>query len=95
MCFSVHVQVDDRPVSEVCTARSSGKLITAYPDMSLRAAERRMVTRGIRQLPVVAKGETQQSGRRIVGLLDKDSIARACRCGIGVYFMDTNGVLKH
>jgi len=51
----------------------SKQVVTATQGMSLRAALRLMTGRGLRQLPVL------DASRRVVGMLDKDSIALACR----------------
>jgi len=51
----------------------SKQVVTATQGMSLRAALRLMTGRGLRQLPVL------DASRRVVGMLDRDSIALACR----------------
>jgi len=51
----------------------SKQVVTATQGMSLRAALCLMTGRGLRQLPVL------DASRRVVGMLDKDSIALACR----------------
>jgi hypothetical protein len=51
----------------------SKQVVTATQGMSLRAALRLMTGRGLRQLPVL------DANRQVVGMLDRDSIALACR----------------
>ncbi len=51
----------------------SKQVVTATQGMSLRAALRLMTGRGLRQLPVL------DASRQVVGMLDRDSIALACR----------------
>jgi CBS domain-containing protein len=74
-------------VACVCTGKRDGEtgeeidLVTIFPDMSLKQAWRLMQPRGLQQLPVVARGgkRWQERGRKLVGLLDRDCIKRACR----------------
>lgn len=74
-------------VACVCTGKRDGEtgeeleLLTIFPDMSLKQAWRAMQPRGLQQLPVVARGgkRWQERGRKLVGLLDRDCIKRACR----------------
>lgn len=69
-CFS---QVESKPVSALLKSRRLKQVVTATKDMSLRAAKRLMAGRGLRQIPVV------DGSQRVVGLLDRGSIALACR----------------
>ena len=66
-------QVESKPVSALLKSRRLKQVVTATKDMSLRAAQRLMAGRGLRQVPVV------DGSQRVVGLLDRDSIALACR----------------
>lgn len=70
LCLS---QVESKPVSALLKSRRLKQVVTATGDMSLRAAQRLMAGRGLRQIPVV------DVSQRVVGLLDRDSIALACR----------------
>lgn len=66
-------QVESQPVSAIWKSRRLKQVVTATKEMSLRAAQRLMAGRGLRQIPVV------DVSQRVVGLLDRDSIALACR----------------
>lgn len=67
------LQVESKPVSALLKSRRVKQVVTATRGMSLRAAQRLMAGRGLRQIPVV------DVNQRVVGLLDRDSIALACR----------------
>ncbi|XP_024392451.1 chloride channel protein CLC-e [Physcomitrium patens] len=70
---AVNMQVERKPVSSLLKGKRLKQVVTATRDMSLRAAQRLMAGRGLRQVPVV------DGSQRVIGLLDRDSIALACR----------------
>lgn len=59
---------------EICTK----EVLSAYQDESLADAQLRMATRGLRQLPVVAREDTTH----ILGLLEQEKIAVACSLAV-------------
>ncbi|CDY10546.1 BnaC03g70680D [Brassica napus] len=69
------------PVSSVCTKKITYRgqergLITCYPDTTVGVAKELMEARGVKQLPVVKRGEVSHKGkkRKLLGLLHYDSI---------------------
>jgi H+/Cl- antiporter ClcA/predicted transcriptional regulator len=58
-----------QPIRTICTT----KLVYAYPDEALTEATDRMKTRGLQQLPVVQRDQSEQ----VVGLLTQEGIALA------------------
>ncbi|CAN7018539.1 hypothetical protein IGI04_021304 [Brassica rapa subsp. trilocularis] len=69
------------PVSSVCTKKITYRgqergLLTCYPDATVGVAKELMEARGVKQLPVVKRGEASHKGkkRKVVGLLHYDSI---------------------
>ena len=64
------VPVNQQTVEAICTK----KVLYAYPDESVTEALDRMATRGLRQLPVIDRTDSQ----RIVGLVEQEGIALAC-----------------
>lgn len=78
------IELQDMLVASLCTATSESEdssLLVCYPDMTLRAAHRLMLPRMLDQIPVVSRGGNrwQDRGRRVVGLLDRESIHLACQ----------------
>ncbi|KAF2582454.1 hypothetical protein F2Q68_00006942 [Brassica cretica] len=84
-CLSNKVSpiVDDNTcqVSSVCTKKITYRgqergLITCYPDTTVGVAKELMEARGVKQLPVVKRGEVSHKGkkRKLLGLLHYDSI---------------------
>ncbi|KAG2292345.1 hypothetical protein Bca52824_039014 [Brassica carinata] len=84
-CLSNKVSpiVDDNTcqVSSVCTKKITYRgqergLITCYPDTTVGVAKELMEARGVKQLPVVKRGEVSHKGkkRNLLGLLHYDSI---------------------
>ncbi|KAG0564110.1 hypothetical protein KC19_8G083600 [Ceratodon purpureus] len=71
--INLQMEVESKPVSALLKSRRLKQVVTATVNMSLRAAQRLMAGRGLRQIPVV------DSSQRVVGLLDRESIALACR----------------
>ena len=65
--------MENRPAFELLKSRRLKQVVTATKDMNLRTAQRLMAGRGLRQIPVL------DSGGKVVGLLDRDSIALTCR----------------
>ncbi|XP_048594352.1 chloride channel protein CLC-f isoform X1 [Brassica napus] len=68
-------------VSSVCTKKITYRgqergLITCYPDTTVGVAKELMEARGVKQLPVVKRGEVSHKGkkRKLLGLLHYDSI---------------------
>lgn len=76
--FSQKKNISSRPtcqtLSEICTK----EILSAYEDESLADAQLRMATRGLRQLPVVAR----EDGTHVLGLLEQDKIAMACSLAV-------------
>ncbi|CAM6082547.1 unnamed protein product [Calypogeia fissa] len=74
-----------KPISALCRSVSSSgeiQVVTVFPDMTLKAAQRLMAGRGLRQIPVVADSKDTQgrgSGQLILGILDREGIKLACR----------------
>ncbi|CAA7015455.1 unnamed protein product [Microthlaspi erraticum] len=69
------------PVSSVCTKKISYRgqergLLTCYPDATVGVAKELMEARGVKQLPVVKRGEVTHKGkkRKLLGLVHYDSI---------------------
>uniref|UniRef100_A0A1J3IUQ3 Chloride channel protein n=1 Tax=Noccaea caerulescens TaxID=107243 RepID=A0A1J3IUQ3_NOCCA len=69
------------PVSSVCTKKISYRgqergLLTCYPDATVGVAKELMEARGVKQLPVVKRGEVTHKGKKnkLLGLLHYDSI---------------------
>ncbi|KFK35584.1 hypothetical protein AALP_AA4G009900 [Arabis alpina] len=69
------------PVSSVCTRNITYRgqergLLTCYPDATVSVAKELMEARGVKQLPVVKRGEVIHKGKRrkLLGLLHYDSI---------------------
>lgn len=58
--------------------------MVAYPDMTLREALDVTEPRRLHHVPVVARGgkRWQDRGRKVVGLLDRDSIPKCLRLGL-------------
>ncbi|XP_010480103.1 PREDICTED: chloride channel protein CLC-f-like isoform X1 [Camelina sativa] len=72
---------DTCPVSSVCTKNITYRgqergLLTCYPDATVGVAKELMEARGVKQLPVVKRGEVIHKGKRrkLLGLLHYDSI---------------------
>uniref|UniRef100_A0A1J3CYU6 Chloride channel protein n=1 Tax=Noccaea caerulescens TaxID=107243 RepID=A0A1J3CYU6_NOCCA len=68
-------------VSSVCTKKISYRgqergLLTCYPDATVGVAKELMEARGVKQLPVVKRGEVTHKGKKskLLGLLHYDSI---------------------
>ncbi|CAN8287960.1 unnamed protein product [Cochlearia groenlandica] len=68
-------------VSSVCTKKITYRgqergLLTCYPDATVGVAKELMEARGVKQLPVVKRGEVIHKGRRkkLLGLIHYDSI---------------------
>ncbi|XP_042949997.1 chloride channel protein CLC-f isoform X2 [Carya illinoinensis] len=83
---SRHPDVNTMLVSAVCTRGISYRgqergILTCYPDTNLAIAKELMEAKGIKQLPVVKRGEESKKGRkrRIVALLHYDSIWNCLR----------------
>lgn len=78
-------ELQTRPISSLCRSVSATgeiQVVTAFQDMTLRAAQRLMAGRGLRQLPVVAHSQDPQGkagGKLVLGLLDREGIKLACR----------------
>jgi CBS domain-containing protein len=75
------LQENTCPVSSVCTKKISYRgqergLLTCYPDATVGVAKELMEARGVKQLPVVKRGEVIHKGKRrkLLGLLHYDSI---------------------
>jgi H+/Cl- antiporter ClcA len=68
------VPVTQQTVEAICTK----KVLYAYPDELVTEALDRMATRGLRQLPVIDRADSQ----RIVGLVEQEGIALACSLAI-------------
>ncbi|XP_024006197.1 chloride channel protein CLC-f isoform X2 [Eutrema salsugineum] len=69
------------PVSSVCTRKITYRgqergVLTCYPDATVGVAKELMEARGVKQLPVVKRGEVIHQGkkRKLLGLLHYDSI---------------------
>eukprot|EP00850_Spirogloea_muscicola_P016272 SM000131S26702 [mRNA] locus=s131:116549:119936:+ [translate_table: standard] len=73
---STNFSVESMLVSSIC---STGKnLVTASPSMTLQSAQRLMVPRGLRQLPVIDSSASDDL-KLVIGILDRDAIRLACR----------------
>ncbi|KAH7427198.1 hypothetical protein KP509_10G033900 [Ceratopteris richardii] len=79
-----HLKVADMTLRDICNfwayEGSNSPVITTYPDMTLEAAEKLMVARGLRQVPVISRECYQENRMKVVqGILDRDCILLACR----------------
>ncbi|MCO5581203.1 hypothetical protein L7F22_035081 [Adiantum nelumboides] len=78
------LKVANLPLSEICISwaheGASFPVVTAYPEMSLKAARKLMTARGLRQIPIVSRELYLQGKVKVLlGILDRDCILLACR----------------
>ncbi|MCO5554939.1 hypothetical protein L7F22_008478 [Adiantum nelumboides] len=99
------LKVANLPLSEICISwahkGASFPVVTAYPEMSLKAARKLMTARGLRQIPIISR-ELYLKGKIkvLLGILDRDCILLACRAEatrrlLGIQSLPIDGSVSH
>ncbi|XP_072990952.1 chloride channel protein CLC-e [Typha latifolia] len=90
----VNIEVEEILVSHVCQVEGDKlKVLTATPDMTLRAAERIMDSHGVNELPVVSEHIDGCRGRPI-GIIDRECISIACRVAAAKEFISLSSLIR-